>query len=1108
MDWVRILARGDAIVMNRNWLVLFSLAVLSGCGNCGGKDDDDDSTQACTPGSTQTCVCSHDTQGVQRCKDDGSGWDECTNCTALHSSSTTTVSGSTSATSTISGTSGATSTTGSTGTISSTSGASSHATSQQGKSSSSEVLPSSGPEPSSGRTSSSSGTATSTATSHAGTSSSTGATSVIPASSGTSAVTSSSSTDSSGATSAVLPSSGGGTSSSATSGQCTPGESTCLDPYSVAYCVPNPATPGVNSYGNRVPCALGDACQNGYCVHQSCMETQTMLVLDRSSSMLQGNTWQWVKAAFIEATLRWQARNFLGLRQLPGSLGGCTVSDSLAPARNNGNVIANAIRDPDESSSTPIAAALRGLDVYGDHMDGEALILFTDGEESCGSVDDALSAASALLRSGVRVYVIALTTMANTQFLDRLAAAGGTGLARHANNGTELLTAVDEIFAELDGCLCTPDVTYACSNATQSICTSNGMNLESRACPTDPNGTATCKGTTCGIDCYANALSCNGACAVCPDNATQTACNGAACVATACQSGWHVCNGQCVSNDNADHCGSRCDPCPGTPNGDAICINQMCTIQCQPSYHLCGNECVSNNDVAHCGSLCTPCPTDPNGASTCDGNSCGIECSFGFHDCNGTCVSNYSTDSCGSVCVACPAGSQATPTCDGTTCGISCPEDYHQCGYDCAYNNDSQSCGDRCAPCYAPAHGYGTCTNGTCGFSCYADYRDCGGLDCVLCPKTGVQQTSCNGDACVATQCVPGYQICGTECCPSWSIETIDGDVYHNERVSLAFDAADQPRVSYASYTQLLYAWRTGTAWTKEATGAYSAEDNAVVLDASGKPSIIRSGYNSANKMCTEVLTRDGSWTTSTLNTHSGGYDMLTNPNVAITIGGDGARHIIYNGSYEALTYAVNRSGSWTTTTLNPKGSLDLAAAIQGGLYPVLFGYDLELNNYRLLANNGTSWSTDVIEQSSPCDRSGLEKSVRCGAMALKTNGTPVACYLHTTGLRCAVRAANGWNNQTVLEGSQLGDSVSLAVDVNGNWHVALHDYQGTPSWDRRGALRYGHMNASTSTWSWELVDAELDRDVGLFASLALKTDGTPCIAYYRDSQLRLACKP
>jgi len=245
-------------------------------------------------------------------------------------------------------------------------------------------------------------------------------------------------------------------------GECGPwcqvGETQCtVDGYGFEACGPDPQDPGSNTFGPRIPCALGDACiaATGTCERNACLENEVIFLLDRSSSMLQGGTWDWVKQAFLKVVTDRESSNRFGFGEFPSG-GGCSTGTVMDMAKFNAMAIEAAITDPTADSATPIESALDGfLEKYGDPNDGQAVVLMTDGDETCGTQAGAITAAGSLWRSGVRVYAVAITTVANKSFLDQLAAAGGTGSSRLVTNGTELETVLAAVFDDLDSCRCT-----------------------------------------------------------------------------------------------------------------------------------------------------------------------------------------------------------------------------------------------------------------------------------------------------------------------------------------------------------------------------------------------------------------------------------------------------------------------------------------------------------------------------------------------------------------------------------------------------------------------------------------------------------------------------
>ena len=224
------------------------------------------------------------------------------------------------------------------------------------------------------------------------------------------------------------------------------------------------------------------------------------------------------------------------------------------------------------------------------------------------------------------------------------------------------------------GCLtdsqCTTDETCsshdcACKTGFHrcgGVCVSNDVEHcgpSCSVCPTDPHGTATCDGTSCGITCSAGAKFCGGACAVCPSGSSTMTCSGSACVASTCGQGYLLCGGMCA----------QC-PTPGT-GAVTSCSGSSCILTCATSTNtLCGSGCYNtNSDASHCGGCGGVCPggtqpniccsgtcinpyTDVNNCGSC-GHACSSECSGG-----GCCIAYF--DSCQAFSVPCCNSKQCT----------------------------------------------------------------------------------------------------------------------------------------------------------------------------------------------------------------------------------------------------------------------------------------------------------------------------------------------------------------------------------------------------------------------------------------------------------------
>jgi len=278
---------------------------------------------------------------------------------------------------------------------------------------------------------------------------------------------------------------------------CAPQERRCTaDGYGYESCGPDSGDPEDNSFGPRVSCSSGVGCADGHCLRGACQPAEVMFVLDRSASMTTSGTWSWVMAALAEKLGERHHLNLFGLRQFPGD--GCVAGEILNMATGNADTMMGAVDDPETSEATPIAAALRGLEVsYGDPNDSQVVFLITDGDENCETQQSAVNAAGTLYRHGIEVYVFAVNTTANRVFLDQLASAGGTDHSWLVTSQIALKDAMESAFAATHSCLCGPGQTQ-CHGEDQFHCDELGLNYAlEQNCPLG------CGGDRC-VECASN----------------------------------------------------------------------------------------------------------------------------------------------------------------------------------------------------------------------------------------------------------------------------------------------------------------------------------------------------------------------------------------------------------------------------------------------------------------------------------------------------------------------------------------------------------------------------------------------------------------------------
>ncbi len=355
---------------------------------------------------------------------------------------------------------------------------------------------------------------------------------------------------------------------------------------------------------------------------------------------------------------------------------------------------------------------------------------------------------------------------------------------------------------------------------TNSQTDANNCGSCGNVCPSGPNSTAVCNGSTCGLNCDPGFLDCDGNptngcevngntdlnnCGTCGDvcntpNATP-GCSSGICVIATCNGGFADCDMKpsdgCEINTTTDpkNCGT-CGTLCSEANGSAVCNSGTCGLgPCNPGFLNCdgkyasGCNVNSNTDTNNCGGCNNVCNL-ANSTSTCSAGACAISsCNTGFADCDKMpgdgCETNIktSTSNCGACGNACSTPN-ASPSCSNGTCGIgACNTGFANCdvlvsdGCEVNTQNDPNNCGGCGVKCNL-ANANAGCTNGVCTVvSCNPGFADCDndasngcetstGTDPNNCGGCGTKcnltdaVAGCAGGTCTVASCVSGFQDC------------------------------------------------------------------------------------------------------------------------------------------------------------------------------------------------------------------------------------------------------------------------------------------------------------------------------------------------------------
>ena len=230
--------------------------------------------------------------------------------------------------------------------------------------------------------------------------------------------------------------------------------------------------------------------------------------------------------------------------------------------------------------------------------------------------------------------------------------------------------------------------------------------------------------------CFSYCLACNSSC-------------------TACESGFILSNGICLSNSSCKESFPNCKTCNDDLN--------MCAA-CNFGYYLSGSICVQcPSNCINCDQLrCTTCIFG-YGLSWGSCSPCTEVCSFCFSycfECTSTrctrCWTGYYLDS--GSCLRCPL---ICRTCTSTACS-TCVSGYYLSGSTC------NECKNSCSSCFSLCS---TCSNSEC-LTCDSGYYITSGGSCYSCiyscNKCYSNCITCNETQCL--KCSSGYGLSGTSC--------------------------------------------------------------------------------------------------------------------------------------------------------------------------------------------------------------------------------------------------------------------------------------------------------------------------------------------------------
>ncbi len=317
-----------------------------------------------------------------------------------------------------------------------------------------------------------------------------------------------------------------------------------------------------------------------------------------------------------------------------------------------------------------------------------------------------------------------------------------------------------------------------------------------------------------------------------------------------------------------------------------------------------------------------------------------------------------------------------------------------------------------------------------------------------------------------------------------WRIEVVDSGVQRGQYTSVVLDDSGRPWISYydANNGWLMCAHWTGTAWdidTVDDSGNVGMYSN-IALDKAGYPHIVY--FDDGNTRLKHAWWTGAFWKTETVNDpNSNDYGYWCD--IAI----DSLNRIwvsYYDADNKRLMCARKVGAVWDTIYIvveafgPPVGEYS-SICIDTSNNPHISYYH-QINGLSHAWWDGSKWQAQQVDFAGGYYTSIIASE--CDTLHISYYNPSSRDLKYAKGYYSS--GSWGWTTQVVDTQGDVGKWTSIAVCGNSP-HISYYDATNL-------CLKYAHFE--NGSWEIEVVDSP---KVGEYTSIALDTNGLPCISYY-----------